>query len=51
MGFVQNFGVKTSWKMTTLKTKWDGMVIFKKGFCRNGLCRWNVMKMAQVHLT
>jgi hypothetical protein len=29
----------------------DGMVIFKKGFCRNGLCRWNVMKMAQDHVT
>jgi len=29
----------------------DGMVIFKKDFCRNGLCRWNVMKMAQDHVT
>ena len=29
----------------------DGMVIFKNGFCRNGLCRWNVMKMAQDHVT
>ena len=29
----------------------DGIVIFKKGLCRSGLCRWNVMKVPQDNVT